>query len=218
MQPAFRLLDVAREDLLLAVEAEQLHVLLEQAQFEIGGIGLALQRSERAFLTGPADCVADLPTLVEGLREVDGVVLRPVGRIGPVGLAESLSEDDGLTGETAAQTDRKVGQPAGTGLLFADAGGILLQGIGLQAEALLHAQFEEPRHRQKERIALRGRGLLRSRGVLHGRGILHGGDIRGGWSALLGGEALCGGRPESRQAECEQQEVSICFPVHLVCA
>ena len=156
MQASFRLLDVARQHLLLAVEAGELHVLTEQIQLQVGGVGLALQGGQRAFHAGTADRVAQFTAPVERLRKVDGVVLRPVGRIGAVGLPQPLAEDHRLSGKAAAQPDRKVGQPVGPGLLFADPCGILLQCVGLQGEALLNAQFEEPGHRQKERVALRG--------------------------------------------------------------
>ena len=154
VQAPFRLLDVARQDLLLAVEAKQLQVRFQQIQLQIRGIRFALQRRQRPLHACPADRMAQLAAPVYGLREIYDIILRPVRSVGTVRIAQSPAEYYGLSDESAAQADLEVRQAVGPGPLFPDPGGILLQRIGLKLQAVLQSQFEEPVHRKKEGVPL----------------------------------------------------------------
>lgn len=115
VQAAFRLLDVAGEDLLPAVEFEKLHVLLQKGQTDVRGIRFGAQRGERTLHARLADGVAQFPSPVDRLREVHGVILRPVGCVGMIGAGEPLPEDGRPAGVASPQADLQVGQPFGPG-------------------------------------------------------------------------------------------------------
>ena len=157
VQAAFRLLDVAGEDLLPAVEFEKLHVLLQKGQTDVRGIRFGAQRGERTLHARLADGVAQFPSPVDRLREVHGVILRPVGCVGMIGAGEPLPEDGRPAGVASPQADLQVGQPFGPGAPFPFEGAPLLQRIGLQCQVVSDAQFEKPLHGKEERVAL-GRG------------------------------------------------------------
>lgn len=154
-QPELRLLDIAGEHLLFTVEAEELEVLFEQVQFHLGAVARCPEHREPLFEVGLADGVADASSLIEGLGQVHGVVLRPVGRIGTIGVRQSVAEDDGLADKTAPEPHLEVGIACGAGRTFAFPCGLLLHGVGLEREAVADALLEELLDGQEELVGLR---------------------------------------------------------------
>ena len=71
---------------MLLVEAEELHVLFQQGELDVGLVLQGLQFGNFLFDVGLFYGIAYPASLVDGLRKVDFVVLQPVGRLWPGGV------------------------------------------------------------------------------------------------------------------------------------
>lgn len=103
----------------------------------------SLQGGYLPFDVGLAYGILYSSPMVQRLREVHRIVLRPVGRVGIGGIGESSLEDDGLSHESPVQSDFYVGQPSGPCRFSAFFRHFFSQSVGGELQVLLHSFFKE---------------------------------------------------------------------------
>ena len=150
-QPAFRLFDVPRQYLTLFVQAEQVHISLQQPQLHIGTVVGGLKRCRMRLQVGFPDSISYLSPFVKRLGEVYRIILRPVGSIGIRGIRQAALKHNGLPHDSSAQAYLQIGQTRSTRRLSPLVSHRLVQQVRLQLQAVGFAQAEQFIHGQQQR-------------------------------------------------------------------
>ena len=75
MQPKFRFFNVSHQYLMLLKEAEEIHILIQQFQFNLRPVGQSLQFGDLLFNIRLMDSTSDFTALIERLCQINRIIL-----------------------------------------------------------------------------------------------------------------------------------------------
>lgn len=130
LQPTLRLSNLSVKHHVLLIHAEEFKVAAEHGKPYVALVGSSLQPRKFLLKVGLAYGVFYPAALIYGLTYVYRIVLLPVGRVGPGGVAQSVLPHYRLAQISGTQPHADRRQPRHAGRLGALGSHLLLQAVG----------------------------------------------------------------------------------------